>query len=1095
MNKFFQIFLYIFLVFFSVTSTFANQKVEDIFIDIDKNFEYKSELQYLFDNWLIQSNNFKNFSPNQSISREEFLWLLLETNCQKCVKPNTNIDILSTYYWKNVYYDVNKNSDYFYCIAYADDKKYIQWYEKNTVCNNWTSSSQAPFCPYNPITNQEALAIIMRTSWLLTQQSADNIIQEIYEWKDFPDLSNDMSPKFTNGEINNFYPYYYIAQNISHTDVDIYGNIQEYFLLNKKWKNYFPQASLSKEQMLRFAYFSYKNSQCSAPNNQIWWKIQIKNGSCKPEENCNIPADYSVNSQIDFEWIFDNWEVIEMPDENYTWVIHNLENNSETIYNGRYLDNIAFDVSWDYKADLYVTDALWNTGKFTQNFTISQKNNNFLEGYISYNQNENTSQVNFSSKIKWNNGPFTYYWDFGDGNTSNQQNPNHIYTQPGNYNVELIVTDDQWNKKNFYTQTQINNSDNSNWGFPWVDLIIIWENNVADFNADNITADNYYWDFGDGNTSSQQNPNHSYSQPGDYDVTLVVDTPNGTQEFDLQIQIPQSEDDFFAIISIQKNNSEENSYNFSPKINGGKWPFKYLWDFGDGNTSTQKTPTHNYNSTGNKTVTLIVTDSQDNQSQGYTTIIVNPQENNIKMLVEDTQDIYTKEFTAVQTNKTPNTTYQWDFGDGNSSTKQNPSHKYDQPGKYEVILKITDVNGVKEIVMIVIIEDGNSNLDANAQIISKNILTNNYQFEAEIIAWEWPFEYLWDFWDANTSNQQNPNHTFIWPWPHQITLLITDKDGNQIVKNFLIYPEYEELNIWLNISPQDNNNNYDFQAEIIAWEWPFEYLWDFWDGNTSNQQNPNHTFEFNGEYSVELIVIDNFWNQKKQFTTIVVSSQQDNSFNVNLSATPSSWNAPLITDFSSSIIWNQQDNYTFLWDFWDGSSAIGKERSHTYYSNGSYIVTLTAKNSSGKEIKKTITITVLDGDISTNQWENIPQSDSDNDGVSDENDRCIDLPGDRKNQWCPIFDISCEFDSDCPNSSKCASNILGNKTCIAVEKQVTCNDSAQWTIQWNVVCTTCPCQNTLNFKAQLRSCDIVFPAIVSPDGKDIYSKWKYFQIK
>ena len=1094
MNKFFQIFLYIFLVFFTVTSTFANQKVEDIFIDIDKNFEYKSQLQYLFDQWFIQENNFKNFSPNSFISREEFLWLLLETNCQKCVKPDTNIDILSTYYWKNVYYDVNKNSDYFYCIAYADDKNYIQWYEKNTVCDNWEVSSQAPFCPYNPIKFEEALAIIMRTSGLMSQKDADKIIQEIYQGKDFPDISNDIKPKLENGDIYNFYPYFYAAKNISHTQVDIYWNIQEYFLLENGVKNYFPKSSLTKKQMLSLAYFSHKNSQCSEPSYKIWWEIQIKNGSCKPEENCNIPADYSVNSQIDFVWIFDNWEVIEMPDENYTWVIHNLENNSEQTYNGKYLDNIAFDVSWDYKADLYVTDALWNTGKFTQNFTINGNNQYDFEWYISHILSTNDNSVQFNGKINWESWPFEYYWDFGDGNTSNQQNPNHIYTQPGNYNVELIVTDDQWNKKNFYTQTQINNSDNSNWGFPWVDLIIIWENNVADFNADNITADNYYWDFGDGNTSNEKNPNHSYSQPGIYDVTLVVDTPDGSQSFDLQVQIPENEDDFLTNINIQQNIDQENSYSFLPEITWGTWPFEYLWDFGDGNTSNQQNPNHTYDSTGNKTVTLVVTDAETNQSQTYTTILVNPQENNLKTLVQDTDDMYTKEFTAIQTNKNADTTYQWDFGDGNSSSQENPNHTYTQPGTYEVILKVTNQNSVEEITMIVIIPEENSWFDAQGKITSKNMLTNNYQFEAEIITWEGPFEYLWDFGDGNTSNQQNPNHTFTWPWAHQIKLLITDKDGNQVVKNFLIYPEYENLNIWLDISSQENNN-YDFQAEIISWEWPFEYLWDFGDGNTSNQQNPNHTFEFNGEYSVELTVIDKFWNQKKQFTTIIISSQQDNNFNVNVIATPNSWNAPLITDFKSNIIWNQQDNYTFQWDFGDGSSAVWKELSHTYYTTGSYIVTLTAINSTGKKIIKTITITVLDWDISTDQWENIPQSDSDNDGVSDENDRCADLPGDPKNQWCPIFDISCESDSDCPNSSKCASNILGNKTCVAVEKQVTCNDSSQWTIQWNVVCTTCPCQNTLNFKAQLRSCDVVFPAIVSPDGKDIYSKWKYFQIK
>ena len=1095
MKRIIQICISMIWLFFISSPLFAQQQVEDIFIDIDKNFEYKYELQYLFNQWFIQENNFKNFSPNSSISREEFLWLLIETNCQKCVKPNTNIDILSTYYKKNVYYDVNKNSDYFYCIAYADDKSYIQWYQENTQCDNGEVSSQAPFCPYNPIKFEEALAIIMRTSGLMTQEDADKIIQKIYKGENFPNIWNDIKPKLENWDVYSFYPYFYAAKNISYTQVDVYGNIQEFFLLDTGAQNYFPKSSLTKKQMLRLAYFSHKNSQCSEPSYQIWWEIQIKNGSCKADESCNLPPKYSINTPIDFEGIFDSIEIIQMPDENYTWVIHNLENNSEKLYNGKYLDNIIFDKSWDYKADLFTIDALWNTGKFTQNFTINSNNKNDFEWYISHSKSGDNNSIQFNGKINGESWPFEYYWDFGDGNTSNEKNPNHSYAQPGNYDVKLIVTDSQWEKKYFYTQSQIYTSDNHSGWFPWVDIVIIWENNVADFNAHNIQADNYYWDFGDGNSSNEKNPNHSYAQPGNYDTTLVIETPLGSQTFDLQVTIPENENDFFTSINIQKNTTQDNSYNFSPKVTGWEWPFEYLWDFGDGNTSNEKNPSHNYDSTGNKTVTLTLRDSQGLQLETYTTIVINPEANYIKTLVQDTADINTKEFSAIQTNKNQNISYQWDFWDGNTSTKQNPNHTYTQPGKYEVVLKITDENEIKEVTMVVIIEEKKSWLVANAKIISKNTLTNNYEFEADILSGEWPFEYLWDFGDGNTSSQKNPNHTFTWPWPYQITLLVTDRQGNQVVKNFMIYPDYTNINIWLNISAKQNNT-YWFEAKIISWKWPFEYLWDFGDGNTSSQKNPNHTFEYNGEYWVELTVIDKFGNQKKQFTTIIISSQENNDFNINISAKPSSWNAPLVSDFSTIIIWNQNEEYQYSWDFGDGNTKNGKNVTHTFYNNWSYIVTLVVTNSANITVEKTMIITVLDQkEIDEIGDNNIPVNDSDNDGINDQDDRCIDLPWDPKNQWCPIFDISCESDSDCPNSSKCASNILWDKTCIAIEKQVVCNDSNQGTIQGNVVCTTCPCQNTLNFTAQLRSCDVIFPAIVSPDGKDIYSKGKYFQIK
>lgn len=150
MKTLFKIFFTCFFLYASLPFSFAWEKVEDVFIDINTSFENIEQLQYLYDQWFIQENNFRTYSPNQSITREEFLGILLETNCQKCVKPETNIDILSTYNQENVYYDVNKKSDYFYCIAYADDKKYIQWYDPNTKCDNGETSSQAPFLSIQP---------------------------------------------------------------------------------------------------------------------------------------------------------------------------------------------------------------------------------------------------------------------------------------------------------------------------------------------------------------------------------------------------------------------------------------------------------------------------------------------------------------------------------------------------------------------------------------------------------------------------------------------------------------------------------------------------------------------------------------------------------------------------------------------------------------------------------------------------------------------------------------------------------------------------------------------------------------------------------
>jgi len=369
---------------------------------------------------------------------------------------------------------------------------------------------------------------------------------------------------------------------------------------------------------------------------------------------------------------------------------------------------------------------------------------------------------------------------------------------------------------------------------------------------------------------------------------------------------------------------------------------------------------------------------------------------------------------------------------------------------------------------------------------------------APIQSWfEWPFEYIWDFGDGNTSIQANPRHTYSQPWEYNVELKLNHADGTKIVNLVVIIPQWNnnfDAEVWIWYSVPDENT-YHFESNIISWEWPFEYIWDFGDGDTSTQANPTHTFWYNGNYNISLTITDGFGNEKTVLTNIYISSAQEDLFNIDLFAQPYEWNSPLLVDFDSQILWDNSLEYKYLWNFGDGNTSQSQTTSHTFYQPWSYLVELKVTHPSGKVIQKTITITVLDKDQVISEDDVWNQIDTDWDSIIDINDRCIDLPWDARNQWCPIFDIPCQIDSDCPSSSKCGASSSGNNTCIAVEKEVSCNLFSQGIIQWNVVCDTCPCQNTINFKAQLRACDVIFPAIVSPDGSEIYSKWSYFQIK
>ncbi len=122
----------------------------------------------------------------------------------------------------------------------------------------------------------------------------------------------------------------------------------------------------------------------------------------------------------------------------------------------------------------------------------------------------------------------TYLWDFGDGNTSNEENPVHVFNEPGTYTISLLVSGQGGNSK-IIKENLIN-----------VDLFIP----IAGFSADKIigrkpltvqfndisrgTVNNWLWEFGDGSTSAEQNPVHIYQENGNYTVSLTVSNSNGS---------------------------------------------------------------------------------------------------------------------------------------------------------------------------------------------------------------------------------------------------------------------------------------------------------------------------------------------------------------------------------------------------------------------------------------------------------------------------------------------------------------------------------------------------------------------------------------
>lgn len=205
--------------------------------------------------------------------------------------------------------------------------------------------------------------------------------------------------------------------------------------------------------------------------------------------------------------------------------------------------------------------------------------------------------------------PNSWFWDFGDGNTSYQQNPVHPYPEPGNYEVRLIIEheDMQYScKDTVYKTVVIPDSVNCEAMFTYdISGDYPLEVHFTDHSSGDIT--NWEWDFGDGSTSVEQHPVHLFPGPGEFLVCLKVynaDSIGSCFHFICEtIVLPDSmvcESNFIA--SADSSSNVLNKYTFTDQSDG--YPDHWLWDFGDGNTSYGQNPEHTYAQAGTYMVCL-----------------------------------------------------------------------------------------------------------------------------------------------------------------------------------------------------------------------------------------------------------------------------------------------------------------------------------------------------------------------------------------------------------------------------------------------------------------------------------------------------------
>lgn len=208
------------------------------------------------------------------------------------------------------------------------------------------------------------------------------------------------------------------------------------------------------------------------------------------------------------------------------------------------------------------------------------------------------------------------------------------------------------------------------------------------------TISAWYWDFGDGNSSTQQNPNHAYNALGTYLVCLTITTTTGCTDTHCDSVVVGGSSGIFCSASLTATVSPSGVTVFSASGSGSGSIVNYTYDFGDGNTltSTSATVTHVYASNGTylACVDILFSDSCRATSCASVTIGGSQGCQSSFFWYPDTTGQYS--IIVVNTATGSNLSYSWSFGDGSGSNQPYPQHTYVGPGTYVVCLTVTNNN-------------------------------------------------------------------------------------------------------------------------------------------------------------------------------------------------------------------------------------------------------------------------------------------------------------------------------------------------------------------------------------------------------------------
>jgi gliding motility-associated-like protein len=542
--------------------------------------------------------------------------------------------------------------------------------------------------------------------------------------------------------------------------------------------------------------------------------------------------------------------------------------------------------------------------------------------------------VEFTNKSKIGSGTLTYEWDFNDGNSSTTTSPSNTYSAAGTYDVQLVATSNRG-----CTDTVVQEVET--YGLPTADFNFAsaCEGDFVSFSDNSSNPTNskltYDWDFDNGSSSNNSDPQVRYSTNGSYDVTLTVESAEGCVD-----DVTKSVDVYGApSVSFSANKVCDGfATTFTNATTAADASgLSYIWRFGDGDTSLRVSPSHVYSAAGTYNVTLVTTSGNGCVDSTIIPVTVwnNPVAN---FRTANVCEVDSAEFFNLSSIASGSFSSLWSFGDNTTSARRSPKHLYAADATYSAKLIVTSTNGCQDSITQSISiypmpePDFTFNDQCNGDevdFVNQTAVTTGTQ-------------YVWAFGDGFGSTTENPSHTYLNDGTYNATLTATTANGCKETTPAQTVTIHPRINLSFNTANVCDNDSVTFTNTSFLSSGIATYAWNYGDGNgVIGQTNAKHLYDTFGVYGVTL------YGRTDQNCIDSIKAQVEVYAQPIASYTVASDCEGTFSDFRNTTIIPAGVRVTNIWDFSDGfSSNLGSPK-HQYSTYGTYTTELVVVTNDG----------------------------------------------------------------------------------------------------------------------------------------------------